>query len=406
MSGLLLVDAREIFAVPQERGRLSILVEGERIAAVAPLAECERLAAEKRLVPERLDCSTSIIVPGFVDCHTHLVFAGSRENELYMRAGRSSYLEILAQGGGIYNTVQAVRAASEEQLYDIGWRYLDQALSLGITTAEIKSGYGLDLATEEKMLRVIDRLRQDHPVDIVSTFLVHTVPRDQDRQAYIDQVINEMIPAFRPLADWLDIFVERGVFDVVESRQLLQAGKAAGYRLGLHTNQMHDIGGIGLALEMGVQHVDHLEVLSDADAQGLIDDGHIYAVFLPGAEIFTFSEHVGQIHKLLSMPERLVLSSDFNPGSSPILSPLLVAAMAVWRYRLTDPDLILRALTVNPARLLGFADRGSIAPGQRADLVCLDLANSAQIPYFGTLNCIQKVIKNGRIAEPTTGKRD
>ncbi|HNR69321.1 MAG TPA: hypothetical protein PKN24_14840, partial [bacterium] len=122
MSGLLLVDAREIFAVPQERGRLSILVEGERIAAVAPLAECERLAAEKRLVPERLDCSTSIIVPGFVDCHTHLVFAGSRENELYMRAGRSSYLEILAQGGGIYSTVQAVRAASEEQLYDIGWR--------------------------------------------------------------------------------------------------------------------------------------------------------------------------------------------------------------------------------------------------------------------------------------------
>ncbi|MBN1543208.1 imidazolonepropionase [candidate division KSB1 bacterium] len=397
MSALLLTNAREVFGAPTDRGALSILIEGEQITAVSALAECEYLARERNLEPQCVDCSDSVIVPGFIDCHTHLVFTGTRERELYLRAANTPYLEILRQGGGIHQTVQAVHEADEDELVATGRRYLDQALALGITTVEIKSGYGLDTENESKLLRAIQRLKGDHPIDVVPTFLVHSVPLGEDRQRYLNRVVEEMIPAFRPLADWFDIFVEEGVFDIAESRRMLKAAAAAGYCLGLHTNQMHDIGGVGLALETGVRHVDHLEVLSDSDARALIDASDVYAVFLPGAEYCAFSPHIGQIHKLLNMPERLVLSSDFNPGSSPILSPMLVMAMAVWRYRLTDPDLLVRALTINPARMLGFSDRGEIRPGTRADLVCLALDNSAQIPYLGTLNCIRRVYKNGRL---------
>ena len=374
----------------------AIFIRDGMIEAIGSLDHLlHRLGREVLKKTESLDCSGTIAVPGFVDAHTHLLFSGTRENEFYLRAAGRSYLEILEAGGGIHHTVQAVREATEDELTANGLRFLDKAIRFGTTTMEIKSGYGLDMPTEEKMLRVINRLNSLHPIDIVPTFLVHTVPRSTDRKQYIEGVAREMIPRFREYADWFDIFVEKGVFDIPETEMLLRKASDAGYHLGIHVNQAYDIGGIRLALELGVRHVNHLEVLSEEDARDLLTDENVYAVFLPTAEAWVFSEKIGQIHRLLDIPNRIVLSTDFNPGSSPVLSPQTVMSTAVLRYMISDPRLLLNAFTTNPARMLYLEDRGHIGEGMLADIILFDLDNVDQIPYFGTLNLIKTVIKRG-----------
>jgi imidazolonepropionase len=314
-----------------------------------------------------------------------------------MRAEGRPYLEILECGSGIYNTVNAVRKASEEQLIQNGLKFLDKALRFGTTTIEIKSGYGLDYETEKKMLTVINKLNKQHAVDIIPTFLVHTVPKDTDRKSYIDQVAHRMIPEFREYAEWFDIFIEKGVFDIKEGEYLITKALDAGYRIGIHTNQMHDIGGVKLAVELGVRHVDHLEVLTEEDADRIRENDQIFPVFLPTAEAYVLSKHIGQIHQLMDIPSRIVLSTDFNPGSSPVLSPQLVMAEAVLRYRISDPYLLIDSFTANPSKMLYLDDRGTIQKGKRADLILLQLDNFKQVPYFGTINFIKNVIKSGRI---------
>jgi imidazolonepropionase len=249
------------------------------------------------------------------------------------------------------------------------------------------------------MLRVIHRLDELHPVDVIPTFLVHTVPRGVDRVRYIDEVAEEMIPRFRKLADWFDIFLERGVFELEESERLLKRASEEGYRLGIHANQVYDIGGVRLALQMGVRHVDHLEILSEDDARRILEDERVYPVFLPAAEAWVFSERRGQIHHFADIPERIILSTDFNPGSSPVLSPQMIMSLAVLRYRISDPDLLLNAFTVNPARMLFLEDRGRIEEGLIADILLFDLEKTAQIPYFGTINFLKTVIKEGKRIE-------
>ncbi len=344
-----------------------------------------------------IDAAGLIALPGFVECHTHLLFAGSRENEFYMRAAGRPYLEILREGGGIHSTVSRVRAAGEDELFQRGLYFLDQALQMGITTVEIKSGYGLDYDSEEKMLRVINRLNESHPVDIIPTLLIHSVPRDRERADYLREVETRMIPELRPLAEWFDIFLEEGVFSVSEAETLILAAQKEGYRIGLHINQVHDLGGVELAVRLGARHVDHLEVLSDKDAEMIRNTPGLYPVFLPTAEGFVFSERIGQIAKLLDLGDRIVLSSDFNPGSSPVLSPFFVMTYAVLRYRISDPVLLLNSYTRNPAALLGLEDRGEITVGRKADMLLLELDNFAQIPYLGTFNVVRYVIKNGEV---------
>lgn len=402
MSTLILKNVKKIYRVSLEiqDQPLSIWIQDGIIQEIGPFETICRNFGERQLEnAEVKDCSDVIALPGFVDSHTHLLFAGSRENELYMRAEGRPYLDILKQGGGIYNTVNAVRTASEEVLIRNGLKFLDKALGFGTTTIEIKSGYGLDYETEKKMLRVINKMNDLHPMDIIPTFLVHTVPKDIDRKKYIDLVVEKFIPELREYAEWFDIFLEKGVFELEESEFLIQKALENDYRVGIHTNQIHDIGGVKLAVELGVRHVDHLEILSDEDAEHIRLNKKLYPVFLPTAEGFVFSQHVGQIHKLPDLTDRIVLSSDFNPGSSPVLSPTFVITYAVLRYRISDPWLLLDAFTKNPADMLYLDDRGKIQKGTRADIVLLELDRFEQIPYWGNIDFQKCIIKNGDVFE-------
>jgi len=400
MPSLLLKNVKKIYGMSSEEDAqaLSIWTQDGTIEEIAPY-ETIREGIEKRHFDnaEIIDCSHLIALPGFIDCHTHLLFYGSRENELYMRAEGRPYLEILHEGGGIYNTVNAVREASEEALIQNGLKFLDKALRFGITTLEIKSGYGLNYDTEKKMLKIINQLNALHPVDIIPTFLVHTVPENVDRRTYINQVAESFIPEFKAYSDWFDIFLEKGVFDIHESELLIQRAIDHSFHVGIHTNQINDIGGVKLAQELGVRHVDHLEILSDEDAEIIIANKDLYAVFLPTAEGFVFSQHTGQTQKLTNIPNRIVLSSDFNPGSSPVLSPYLVITYALLRYRISDPYLLIDAYTKNPADMLYLEDRGMLKKGTKADIVLLELDRFEQIPYWGTIDWIRCVIKNGEI---------
>ena len=377
---------------------MSILIQDGLINYILPFDEIERKVDRSVLGNAKvIDCSNMIALPGYVDSHTHLLFYGTREDEMYLRAQGRSYLEILQKGGGIYTTVSAVRGASEEQLLINGVKYLDRALGSGITTIEIKSGYGLNYKNEKKMLKVINMLNEQHPVDVIPTFLVHTVPPEMERGKYIDLVCEKMIPEFKPYTDWFDIFVEKGVFTLQETEKMILKALDLGYHIGLHTNQMSDIGGVKLACELGVRHVDHLEILSDQDAQRIIDNENIYSVFLPSAELFVFSENIGQINKLLKVPARIVLSTDFNPGSSPVLSPVLIQSLAVLRYRLGDPLLLIDGFTINPAAMLYLNDRGTLKPNKRGDIFCLELENFKQVPYLGNMSIKSLVVKSGEV---------
>lgn len=390
MSTLILKQPQAVFG---HDNAPSILIRDGLIQSLGQFDDLRGQAPDAEVI----DAQGKTIIPGFVDCHTHLVFAGSRENELFMRAQGRPYLEILEAGGGIHNTVRAVHAASEDELVAGGRRFLDYALKMGITTVEIKSGYGLDYDNERKMLRAIARLKAEHAVDVVPTFLVHTVPKGMDRAVYLDEVEQRMIPDFKEYAEWFDIFIEQGVFSVEEGERLMERALKEGYKIGFHTNQVHDLGGVSLAGRVGARHIDHLETLSDADAERILADPDLYAVFLPTAEGLVFHDKAAPVEKLLAMPDRFILSSDFNPGSSPVLNPLFVMVYAVMRYRLSDPDLLVRSMTANPARMLGLDDRGVIAPGKLADLLVLNVENVSQIPYYGSFPIVKQVIKKGRL---------
>ena len=400
MADLLLKNIKKIYRMDPNRRDDAIWIKDGMIYSIGSsrqLPEISKKSSGGKI--DVLDCTDLIVLPGFVESHTHLLFAGSRENELYMRAAGRSYLEILESGGGIHHTVSALRSASEEQLIKHGLRFLDKALAMGITTIEIKSGYGLDFENEKKMLVVINKLKKLHPVTIIPTYLVHSVPKNTERNKYIEEVAQRMIPEFRQYADWFDIFLEKKVFELEECERLVRKARDAAYHIGIHTNQMNDIGGVHLANDLGVRHVDHLEILSDEDAELIKQNQNLYSVFIPTAEGFVFSEHVGQIQKLLNVPDRIVLTSDFNPGSSPVLSPFFVMTYAILRYRASDPFLLLDSYTKNPSQMLFLEDRGKIEEGLRADMICLESDNFEQIPYWGTTHFIKYVIKDGQIIE-------
>ena len=378
----------------------AVAVKGDRIAWIG---ETSRIHGEVDLGPDgqEIDASGKVVMPGLVDGHTHLVFAGSREKEFEQRVQGLSYLEIAERGGGILSTVEATRKASFEQLFSLGRKRLGRMLSKGITTIEAKSGYGLSVVDELKILRVMKALNETHPVDIVSTFLgAHTVPKEfkSDRTGYVKLVLEEMIPrvAEEKLAEFCDVFCEEKAFDLDESRKILESGKRYGLRPKVHADQLSPGGGAELAAEAGAASADHLEYVSPSGMERMAEKG-VAAVLLPGAGFFLSMKKYPPAREMIERGLSVSLATDFNPGSSMTESLPLMMTMGCVLYRMS-PGEVIRAATIHAAKSMGRSDRiGSLEPGKQADLIVLDAPNYRYLPYHFGVDHVETVVKKGKV---------
>lgn len=362
----------------------ALLLAGDRILACGPRAAVHRQAAERG--PHRqVDVEGRCVIPGLVDPHTHPVFGGSREDEFVMRIKGRPYTEIAAAGGGIRSTVRATRAASAEELSARLRRHADRFLDHGTTTIEAKSGYGLDTEQELKLLRVIRAVDQDHALDFVPTFLgAHEVPDEwrHDRAAYVRNVVDEMLPRVvaEGLAESCDVFCEKGVFELGDSRTILEAGRAAGLRLRVHADEIAPLGGAELCAELGAASADHLVMISERGIEALAAAGTT-AVLLPTTSFILRLERDAPARRMIAAGCRIALATDFNPGTSWCQSLILTIGVAAARLRMT-PYESLRAATWGAALSLGReTEIGSLAPSRRADLVVLDAPNHRHLAY-------------------------
>ena len=369
-----------------------VAVDDGNIAFAGPASDAP--AQEGR---ERLDVSGNAVIPGFVDAHTHLVFAGDRSDEFAQRLAGESYRDIAAAGGGILSTVEATRSASEELLFDLAVKRVWTMIRGGTTTVEIKSGYGLDLETELRLLRVARRIDDELPVTVRTTFLgAHSVPHEyrSDRDAYIELLINEMLPAASDLADFCDVFVEDGVFGVDEAKTIFQAGNALGLPARVHAEQLSHLGGAALAAEIGAASADHLDHVTRDDAAALADAG-VTCVLVPGAA-YTLGTPQPSGRMLWDAGCTVALATDCNPGTSYMETMSLVISLGVVQMGLTVDEAIWAA-TRGGAVSLGLDDRGQIKEGSPADLIVLDAPSPAHIPYRPASGLVAKTIKDGQI---------
>lgn len=379
---------------------VSVLLDGDRIAMIAPLNEIE--AAFPHLISdaEVIDATGKIVMPGLVDCHTHLVHGGTREHELNMRLAGKSYMDIMNAGGGIHYTTTKTREASFDELYDKTFNHLNDFLRYGITTVEAKSGYGLDLETELKQLEVAKKLQETHVVDIVSTFMgAHAVPKEfkGNEDEFVKIIIEEMIPkvAQLGLAEFNDVFCEKGVFTPAQSRLILEAGKAHGLTPKIHADEIEPYEGAELAAEVGAISAEHLLVASDEGIEAMAKSGTI-AVLLPGTAFFLRAPYArGRLMVDRGVP--VAISTDFNPGSSPTISLPFVQNLACMNMGMTMEE-VLCATTINAAHAINRANEiGTLEKGKKADVLLLDVPNYKQLQYFYGMNHTDTVIKAGNI---------
>ena len=347
---------------------------------------------------DTIDASGKAVLPGFVDSHTHLVFGGYRAEEFTWRLRGDSYMEILQRGGGILSTVAATRSASRAELTETGLRRLDSMLSFGVTTVEGKSGYGLDRETEIKQLEVMADLNRRHPLDVVPTFMgAHAVPPSYKggEEAYIDFLLEEVVPevASRRLADFCDVFCEKNVFSIEQSRRLLAAAAESGMKAKLHADEIAALGGAELAAEIGAVSADHLLQASDTGLEAMSAAG-VIATLLP-ATAFSLKEPYARGRFMIDAGCAVALATDFNPGSCFSESIPLVAALAAIYMNLSAEE-IVTALTINGAAALGRAQViGSLDPGKQGDVILLEYPSHRFIAYHLGVSSVEKVIKNG-----------
>ena len=339
------------------------------------------------------------LIPGLIDCHTHLVFAGSRANEFEMRLNGASYQEIAAAGGGIKSTVAATRAASHEELFVLGKDRLNALLSQGVTTVEIKSGYGLNLETEQKILEVAKILDENHPIQIEKTFLgAHALPAEfaHDSDGYMDLVIETMLPSLHAqgLVDAVDVFCEGIGFSVAQSRRLFEKAQALGLPVKAHAEQLSALGGASLVAEFGGLSADHIEYLTEADVQAMAGAGTV-AVLLPGAFYFLRETKMPPVEMLRQYQVPIALSTDLNPGTSPLCNLPLMLNMACTLFRLT-PEEALLGVTAHAAKALGKTDRGCLDSGKKADFGLYAISQPAELCYQFGVSMLKQLIINGK----------
>jgi imidazolonepropionase len=377
-----------------------VAVAGEEILAVGPWEEVQskvQLSEGCRVI----DAAGAVVTPGLIDPHTHPVFARTREREFEMRAQGKSYMEIAGSGGGIRSSVRDLRTADAEQLKKRTRLILDRMLAHGTTTVEAKSGYGLSLEAEVKSLEVIRDLNQVHPIDLVPTFLgAHEVPDEyrQDREEYIRLLIEEMIPAVakQELAEYSDVFCEKGVFSIEESRSIQQAALDAGLKLRFHADELTASSGADLAAEMGATSADHIVYISDAGIKALAQSGTV-AVLLPGTTFSLGGTKYAPARKLIEAGATVALSTDCNPGSSYTESLAIIVSLAVLQLKMTTAE-ALCAITVNSAAAVDRAGKvGRLVPGLLADVVVWDMADYRELPYHYGVNLVSKVVKRGKV---------
>lgn len=352
-----------------------------------------------------IDAADRTVLPGFVDSHTHFVFGGYRAEEFSWRLRGDSYMEIMQRGGGIVSTVVATRSASTEELVGLGRKRLDSMLSFGVTTVEGKSGYGLDLGTEIKQLEAMVELESLHPVEVVRTFLgAHAVPPEYRGRgdAFIDFLSGEVLPvvAERQLAEFCDVFCEKDVFSLEQSRRLLGRAREAGLRIKVHADEIVPFGGAELAAELGAVSADHLLQASDAGIRRLAEAG-VVCTLLPGTA-FSLKEPYARSRFMIDSGCAVALASDFNPGSCFSESIPLIIALATL-YMGMSPEETITALTLNGAAAVGRADRiGSIEVGKQGDLVIHEFPSYRFIPYHLGVSTVEKVIKKGMLVYDKT----
>jgi len=410
MAELFLFNAGQIFTAaggPRRGAALAektvaagdaVLIRDGRIAAVGPRADLEK---DVSAGAQTLDCGGRLVTPGLVDCHTHLIYAGDRADEYERRLGGASYLEIMEAGGGILATVRATRAASEEELWAAARRRAAVMLAHGTTTAEVKSGYGLTLESELKMLRVAARLNAEGPLAVVPTFMgAHALPPEYAgrRDAFVAFVNEVMTPAVAAagLAEYVDVFCDRGAFTVSEAAAVLAAARRNGLGCRIHADEFDALGAAELAAELGAASADHLTVTTAAGIAALAASRTV-AVLLPGTSVFLGADHFAPARRLIAAGALVAVASDHNPGSCHAASLLTVLAPAAAFLKM-KPAEILHAATINAAYSLGRAERvGSLEPGKDADLVVFDADDVTDLFYEWGAVAPRWVLKRGAV---------
>ncbi|MDO4335938.1 MAG: imidazolonepropionase [Bacteroidales bacterium] len=339
-----------------------------------------------------------VVLPGFVDSHTHAVFGGFRADEFRWRLEGESYMSIMEKGGGIQSTVNATRGATVAELVANADWFIKRMAGMGVTTAEIKSGYGLDYNSEAKMLAAIAQLAAKRYIEIVPTFMgAHAIPSEYKGRTseYVDLIIEKMLPRFRKAAKFCDIFTEKNVFEIEDSRRLMEAAKALGYKLKFHADEIVPLGGAELAAELGAVSADHLLHVSDAGIKAMADKG-VVATLLP-LTAFALKEEYAPARKMIDSGCAVALATDLNPGSCFSGSIPLTIALACIYMKMTIEE-VVTALTINGAAACGLADRkGSVEPGKDGDLVILDFDNINMLPYYVGMNCVRTTIAKGKV---------
>lgn len=378
-----------------------LLIDGERIAAFGRMEELDRTKVCVGNEPvNELDATGRLVLPAFCDSHTHVVYAGSREIEYIDKIRGLSYEEIAKRGGGILNSAERIRHASEQELYESAYARLKEMAGFGTGAVEIKSGYGLDTESELKMLRVIRRLKEDTPLVIKSTFLgAHAVPAEyRGRQTeYVDLIINEMIPmvAAEDLADYIDVFCDKGFFTVEDTDRMLNAGMKYGMRAKIHANELDYSGGIQVGVKYNALSVDHLEYVGDAEI-ACLQGSETMPTVLPGAAFFLNMPY-SPVRKMIDAGLPVAMASDYNPGSSPSGNMKFILSLGCINYKML-PEEVINATTINSAYAMGVQEEiGSIAVGKYASLfITTPVSGIEYLPYAYTANLVETVFLKGK----------